>query len=53
MKRFSKNSHLKVRMNWFRAVFMLGVSIILIACGQVKHEPKAGEYGEFDPVNFE
>ena len=46
MKGFSKNSHLKVRMNWIRAVFMLSVSIILIACGQVKHEPKAGEYGE-------
>ncbi len=46
MKWWSKNAHLNVKQNWIRAVFIFAVSIILIACGQVKHEPKAGEYGE-------
>ncbi|WP_343579152.1 hypothetical protein [Acinetobacter sp.] len=46
MKRLNKNAQLGVSMNWIRAVFMFAVSTMLIACGQVKHAPKAGEYGE-------
>lgn len=45
MKRLNKNAQLGVSMNWIRAVFMFAVSTMLIACGQVKHAPKAGEYG--------
>ncbi|MCU4638502.1 hypothetical protein [Acinetobacter courvalinii] len=46
MQRFGKHAHLNLHMNWIRILLIVSISVIITACGQVKHAPKAGEYGE-------